>query len=113
MDSVESGWVEFIYYLLFSVCDGFGGKFRQLLFFAKQTNGWEYGGLRHNTNDSPLNSDSFPFIQSKRHEVLLSIGLNEDDAKTFIEKVPPKYIQNWIQTWKLVILDMPFPPFLL
>jgi hypothetical protein len=45
MDSVESGGSESIYFPLFCVCDGFGHKFCQLLFFTKRTNGCTNGSM--------------------------------------------------------------------
>jgi hypothetical protein len=52
----------------------------------------------------------FKHLHSKRTDVLhtdrdLFIGTTDDEIDTFIESVTPKYIANWIQVWRPVILD--------
>jgi hypothetical protein len=55
-------------------------------------------------------ASEFKHLHSKRPEVLhtdrdLFIGTTEDDVDTFIETATPKYIENWLQVWRPVILD--------
>jgi hypothetical protein len=52
----------------------------------------------------------FRFVHTKRTEVLhtdreLFIGDNTDDVEAFIETTTPKYLENWLQIWRPVILD--------
>jgi hypothetical protein len=55
-------------------------------------------------------ASEFKHLHTKRPDVLhtdrdLFIGTTDDDVDNFIDSVTPKYIENWLQIWRPVILD--------